>query len=390
MTSDVLDAKIKMLIAELIDSAPPAPELRGPGLEQRHPSSGRSPLRTDRRRWATLFGLGAAVTLGVVLALVVVPGPTSTPLATPAAAAAQLRRIAAATADQPPRRLTGDEWLFRNERASVFAQLLAIGKTPTPGAQATVRVRLSQWSNGNGVTCTFATVSPARFASSANQAAWNRAGLLDSPTKQPLSGCALGPGSEHGPVGVIDVSKLPLKPSVLAHELESGTTGVTSLDEISNSVRDAAFERAADILIGPTTGATPTFDSALYDALATLPQIRDLGTLAAHSGDVGVAFGARSVRGQAVIIVDPKNGELVEARNIQDQSLVNVLTSPSYLSAAGFLAFQAAHSFQAQVIVQWLDPVGGPSIVRLPCSGFNVVTSTLGHSQRYCLPRFPS
>ena len=85
--------------------------------------------------------------------------------------------------------LASNQWLHSEQEVSFFAQVSQVGSTPTPDAQATVRATIQEWANGVGESCTSVTATPAQFASSANEAAWHAAGLLDSPNEQPVTGC---------------------------------------------------------------------------------------------------------------------------------------------------------------------------------------------------------
>jgi hypothetical protein len=359
-TPSVLDLRIRSLVTELIESAPEAPTIQELEWRKSQVPRGRRPQRT--RGFVLVGAVMAVVAAVLIVALLPVVGhrPTSE------AAAAQLHRLADNAANQPALQLANDQWLHSKQEVSFFAQVSQVGSTPTPDAQATVRAAIQEWANGVGESCTSATASPAQFASSANEAAWHAAGLLDIPNEQPVTGCTTvggatgtnGLGLAEG-TGVTDVSGLPTDPTALAHKLETGTTGIAGLDQISSSNQSAGFERAAALLIGPTTGASPTFNAALLNALAMLPGIARLGETNTHSGTSGLGFAANSVLGRSVIVLDSATGALLEAQNVEDQGPFTSLES-SYLAPTPGIGTEGG---TFRVIIQWLDPIGSPSVV---------------------------
>jgi hypothetical protein len=364
-TTETLDSRIRSLVAELVTAAPSPPVLTQ--LEWTEdggtpPPSRRHPPRRSRK--ALLAGVITVVVGAVLLLTVLLPGVERH---SPPAAAAELRQIAANAVHQPPLQLARNQWLQTGQQVSFSAEVSRVGSTPTPGAQATVRASIKEWSNSVGESCLSATPSSAQFASPANARAWHAAGLLDLPKTQPVISCAsvdgataangLGRGN-----GVISVSGLPTDPSILARELETGTTGLAGIDEVSSFAPDAGFERAAILLMGPTTGASPAFESALYNALAMLPGVESLGAMTTHSGTSGLGFAAESELGQSVIVVKPSTGALLEARNIEDPIAFTGLES-AYVAPPPSPVFGAEGGFAVRVIIQWLDPIGSPSVV---------------------------
>jgi hypothetical protein len=364
-TTEILDSRIRSLVAELVAAAPSPPVLTqlewtedGGVLPSRRRHSPRRPRR------GLLAGGITAVVGAVLLLTVLFPGVERH---SPPAAAAELQQIAANAVRQPPLQLGRNEWLQTGQQVSFSAQISSVGSTPTPGAQATVGASIKEWSNSMGESCASATTSPAQFASPANARAWHAAGLLDLPKSQPVVSCAsvdgataangLGRGN-----GVISVSGLPTDPSILARELETGTTGIAGIDQMSSFNQDMGFERAAILLIGPTTGASPAFESALYSALAMLPGVESIGTVTTHSGTSGLGFAADSELGQSAIVVDTSNGALLEARNIQDPIAFTGLES-AYVAPPPSPGVGAEGGFAVRVIIQWLDPIGSPTVV---------------------------
>jgi len=302
--------------------------------------------------------------VAILLLVLLLPSVGHPP--TSEAAAAQLREIAANAASQPALQLGNGQWLLTDQQVSFFAQVSQVGSTPTPEAQATVSATIKEWSNSLGQSCASSTSGPAQFATPANEAAWQAAGLLDIPNTQPVTSCTsvegatdtngLGQGT-----GVIDVSGLPTNPSILAQELETGTTGISGLDQVSSLGQNPGFERAAILLIGPTTGGTPAFNAALYDAVAMIPGVDALGQVTTHSGATGLGFAANSVVGRSVIVIDPTTGALLEAREIADQGAFQGLSS-AYLAPPPTQGI-GSEGGSYRVIIQWLDPIGSPSVV---------------------------
>jgi len=361
-STDALDARIRVLVAELIESAPQATEFVELDARKPLPLSGRRNA-SYRRIW--VVGVLGVACLSMVL-FVVLSGPVGIGLNE--AAAAQLRQIAANASTQPGVELGANQWLFTTQRVSFFVAVSQVGSTPTPGVEATINATIQEWSNDFGQACASATAQPAQFASPSNREAWQSEGLLTEPAVQPVTGCSTANGASASNglgrgVGVIDVSKLPTSPSVLAHELITGTTGIPGLDQLSSHDEDGGFVRAAAILVGPTTGATQAFYASLYDALALIPGVERLGVLTTHSGQSGLGFAAPGELGRSTIVVDPTSGVLLEARNIPDQGPFSDL-EPAYLTGApkpvGPIAFNGA---SLSVVIGWLDPIGQPEVV---------------------------
>ena len=359
-TPSILDLRIRSLVTELIESAPEAPTIQELERRESQPHSGYGPRRT--RDIVLLGSVTAVVAAVLIVALLPIVGhrPASQ------AAAAELHRLADNAANQPALQLGSNQWVHTEQEVSFFAQVSQVGATRTPEAQATVRANIQEWANSVGESCASATATPAQFVSSVNEAAWHAAGLLDSPNEQPVTGCTTvegvtgtnGVGIQEG-TGVIDVSGLPTDPSALAHRLETGTTGITGIDRISSHEQNAGFERAAALLIGPTTGTSPTFNAALLNALALMPGIDRLGETTTHSGTSGLGFASNSPLGRSVIVLDSTTGALREAQNIEDQGPFTSLQS-SYVAPTSGIGTEGG---TFRVIIQWLDPIGSPSVV---------------------------
>jgi len=334
---------------ELLDA-----EVSGGNAGPRDRIGGRVAL--SRRRLTALVGAGGAIAAAMLLVVLLVP---SIGQHQPDAAAAALMKIAANAGKQPVPQLSDGQLLYTSEQVSMFAQVSQVGSTPTPDAQATIGATVQQWTDKQGNSCISATSGNAQFASPVNAAAWQSAGLLHSPNRQPLTTCELVAGQStynSDPAVVINVSGLTTDPSVLAGELATGTTGIRAVDQ-----RDSEITRAAMLLIGPTNGASPEFTAAIYGALSTMPGLRTLGRLTTHSGASGLGFAGTSFEGETTLIVDPATGALLEARNVAAPLLFQGLDggyfapppTPSIGTVGGSDNFT----------LQWLDPGGPPALV---------------------------
>jgi hypothetical protein len=334
---------------ELLDT-----EVAGDSAFPRDRVGGRAAL--SRRRLTVLVSTGGAIAAAMLLVVLLVP---SVGQHQPVAAAAALKEIAANAGNQSVPQLSDGQLLHTSEQVSMFAQVSQVGSTPTPDAQATAGATVQQWSNKQGNSCISATSGTAQFASPVNAAAWKAAGLLDSPSGQPLTSCELVAGQSpynSDPAVVINVSSLTTNPSVLAGELATGTTGIRAVDQ-----RDSEISRAAMLLIGPTNGATPQITAAIYGALSTMPGIKALGQLTTHSGATGLGFAGTSFEGETTLIVDQASGALLEARNVAAPLLFQGL-------GRGYLAPPPTPSIGTeggsyQITLQWLDPEGPPDLV---------------------------
>jgi hypothetical protein len=357
MMGSPLDSLIRSTITELIESAPQPPTL--PELEFA------AVPNIKHRRWSDrpwshgalpLLTVGVAIVAAAVLvAVVLVPGSVRHQ---PIAAAAELHEIADNAAHQSVPQLGKGQYVFTQEQVTFTAAILEIGTTPTPHAQATLKATIKEWANDLGGSCIVATSGPATFASATDQAAWRSAGMLVNPSG-PSTSCALT-GS-----GVIDVSSLTNNPTVLAQELNSGSTGIPGLDQQIASP-NAGFDRAVILLIGPTVGATPALDSAVFDAMAKMPGVAFLGQLTTHTGASGVGFSVPSEPGRSVIIVNPSTGALMEAQNIPDQNAFAGFGS-TYLAPPPTPSLQTEGG-SYEVTIQRLDPIGRPTVVPLPAN----------------------
>jgi hypothetical protein len=249
--------------------------------------------------------------------------------------------------------------LFTQSRLSVFASV------NNGAAQATVELSVQKWSTASGQTCTLLSAQPAQFASVSEQAAWSGLGLLDTPRPPSAGQCLQGGGGSPpdaitGAGQLIDVASLPSAPAHLAQQLQAGTTGIPALDQMlpDGAAPNMAFQRAAMLLIGPTVGGSSQFDSALYQAIALLPGVIALGPTVTHDGQTGQGFASGPGSDQTTIVVDPSTGRLLEVRGLDDSDTLTAL-------AVHYLGGGPMTVDEYSTELQWLDPVGTPSVVGL-------------------------
>jgi hypothetical protein len=110
---------------------------------------------------------------------------------------------------------------------------------------------------------------------------------------------------------------LPTDPSALTAVIADGEQG--SNVNLIPAGPNATFERAATLLVDPTTGMTPALASALFRVLANQPGVQLLGTVTDHEGQSGEAVTLQAADGLTVseVIVDPATGRLLEAQFAQ-------------------------------------------------------------------------
>ncbi len=327
--------------------------------------------RTRFARRASI-SVGGLVAVGVAAALVasLFVGSPPVPHGAPRAATKpfpvnlsvgdQLRLVAERAADQPIPHLGTDQALHTQATLSVLADV------NNGTAQATIGMSVQKWSTASGQTCTTLTAQPAQFASPSEQTAWLGLNLLASPNPPTASQCLQGVGSAAPPDAitgagqVIDVSSLPSDPPALAQQLESGATGIPALDQLLPDLAapNPGFQRAAMLLIGPTLGATPQFESTLYQAIALLPGVTALGPMTTHNGESGQGYASGPGSGQSTIIVDPSTGRLLEVRGLDDSDSLSSIAI-NYLGPGPMLVDQ----YSDQLL--WLDPIGTPTVIAL-------------------------
>jgi hypothetical protein len=163
--------------------------------------------------------------------------------------------------------------------------------------------------------------------------------------------------------GAFDISSLPTDPATLAQELEAGTTRIPDLDRLPSGEISVnpGFARAVVLLVGPTVGASPSFWSALLNAMAAMKGVSALGNVTTHSGSTGLGFSAQSGLGQITIVLSPSTGTLLEARNLQDPALEEG-SGEAFVNSADPHGI-ASEGGSTKNVVGWLDPITGPTVV---------------------------
>jgi hypothetical protein len=258
------------------------------------------------------------------------------------------------------------QWLRTVEDVVYTLHVTESDSKPIIGAEASITGTVIQWSNNFGESCWTTAVSSATFATPANKRAWDAIGLPDSPNypTNGLCGSVASANVVNGQGGgVVNVAGLSTDPGTLAHELETGTTGIAAIDDAGPPTDGSnGLVRGAQLLLGPTTGSSPALTAAVYRALALMPGITQLGELTTHAGTTGLGFASTSPYfGKREIIVDPSTGRLLELRNISG-------TIPYMAMSTGI-----SHSYPepdrtpgstvgGSGNVEWIDPVGDPTV----------------------------
>jgi hypothetical protein len=342
----------------------------------------------DRRRSKLHRNVLIAAVMALAAAAVLILPTFSTskahPNITAAAKISQLADVVQRTAVLAP-----GQWSSLQLTGELLASVGSVGSTKTPEAKASVPVTIGVWSNSTGTTCTSQQFGTATFASPVNAQAWTSIGLIATPFGQPATGCIAGVQATTGggsAMTPINVSQLTHDPTVLAQELQLGTTGVASVDQMGGAaemesssqpeteaiLHRAAFARLAILIVGPTSGAWSGYHQEMLRTMALLPGVESLGRMTAHSGRSGLGFSTGSVvvlnpkTGTAtavppspVVLLDPETGALLEARNFS----IPVLESAAQDFVGSPTAAVYANGVSYGVSTEWIDPVPGPSVV---------------------------
>ena len=327
---------------------------------------------SGRRRWAvrlSAVSIAAVAACGVLFLQLIAPGKASAPIA----AAAQLAHLADVA--QPAPVLEAGQWSTYQMKGMIDAHVSTVGEMPTPDATAAIPLSFQVWSNSTGATCTSQQFGTAMFAAPVNAQAWHAIGLIDTPTNQPVTGCEGGLQAGWAQSSAaIDVSALTHDPDLLADQLQSGTTGIPSLDQagVGDTPHVAGFLRSAILLVGPTTGQWSGFGPQMLRTLSLLPGVIGLGDRTAHSGRSGPAFtvgeqvtinprtgAVESEWKGPTLILDGQTGALLEAGNFN----IPVLQSAAQDFVGSPDAAVVTQGVGYGVTTDWIDPVGVPSVV---------------------------
>ena len=112
------------------------------------------------------------------------------------------------------------------------------------------------------------------------------------------------------------------------------------------------------LLIGPTSGATPQFESTLYQAIALLPGVTALGPMTTHNGESGQGYAS----GPGV--ASPPSS-LTHLLGDSWKSRASTTPIPSSSIAINYLGSgpMLVNEYSDQLL--WLDPIGTPTVIAL-------------------------
>jgi hypothetical protein len=334
-----------------------------------------SPRPKKRARRPLRWGVGAVVVAAAGVVAVFVAAPSAR---TPGseAAAAEIAQLAESVQPVPP--LAAGQWYQYELEGELSANVTSGTQTAPISATANIPIAIGQWANATSAVCTSQQFGTVTFDDPVDAQAWQTLGLTTTPANQPATGCSAGYEASVGgggtPAEPINVANLTHDPAALADQLESGTTGIGVVDDYARgeSANVVGYLRFTDLLVGPVEGQWPGFGQEMLDTLSRLPGIVSLGTMTSHSGASGPAFsmpkqitldpvnGARTYTfTPPTVILDPQNGSLLEARNLN----VSVLSSAAqdFVGNANALVFQDGVSYGTTA--QWIDPVSGLQVV---------------------------
>lgn len=368
------------LVGELASASSPDPEVierqraalmaaigteKSHGDERRGGSARRTRpvLRGVRPRRALFLGaIAAMIVAALVVTLVVVPG-----LGRPQSAAAAVLDQAGAAAGQFT--TPGPGQFLYVETQSTYG-LTIYGPSGTPGhfdkvATTTFGITEQSWTNASGTDQARSMSGLPRFSPAAEQVvnAVMGPGFLSRLETGPPDTGSLQKASSPTAVG-----DLPTDPTKLTPVLANGALGTGQ--SIANGPV-AVFERAARLLVGPTSGMTPALASALFQVMADQPGAKLLGRVADHNGQPGEgvalenAVPTTGVRALSEVIVDPQRGRVLE---------VDYATPPSTRTTGG------TSKGLGTLGPLWTDVVAsglvGSNTATLPASGTATITAT--------------
>jgi hypothetical protein len=310
------------------------------------PSRGRHSSRTTRMgRRRRLVVIVATVAAALVVASVLVLAPSGPQTS----AAAALSRVAATAALQPPQTPGPTQYYYIQQKVSVI--MTAHNPADNSTAQATFVGTENSWVSPNGSGETRQSWSMPIFSSLAEEAVWNAMPGQPYDPLGPLNALQVFfPGQLSRPAamdkaGFLDVAGLPTQEAQLSQDIENSATGIHSVDDVSVGA-NTDFERVAILLAGPDVGASPTFASALYGVLSSLPGVRLLGPTMSDSGQSGLGFAAPQTADDPItIILNPSSGAFIELR-------YNDNSGPSQNGFGG-----GSSSLALTTSTEWVEPL---------------------------------
>ncbi|HEY6473250.1 MAG TPA: hypothetical protein VIY26_10190 [Acidimicrobiales bacterium] len=319
--------------------------------------------------------MGAIVVVAACVVAVFVAVP-SAKMSGSEAAATEIARLAQTVQPVPP--LSAGEWYQYELQGELSADVTSGSKAAPISTTANIPIAIGQWANSTSAVCTSQQFGTVTFDDPADAQAWQTMGLTTTPANQPATGCSAGYEASVGgggtPAEPINVSTMTHDPATLAAQLRDGTTGIGVVDDYARGEPTpvVGFLRLTDLLVGPVEGQWSGFGQEMLDTLSLLPGIVSLGTMTSHSGASGPAFsmpkqitlspsnGAQTYAfTPPTVILDPQNGSLLEARNLN----VSVLSSAAqdFVASADALVFSDGVSYGTTA--QWIDPVSGLQVV---------------------------
>jgi hypothetical protein len=255
-------------------------------------AGGAGPRHQSGRRVLALAA-ASVVVLAIVLIAVLVAAPAGGPGGPSSAAAAELRLLASRAADVPS---LGPGQYFYSE---IERQTNEIGGSYTPGGPAIeeyLNGTQQTWVNAQGYGQMVITTDPTpQFFTQADRAAWIAAGSppVPVPPNQLHQVVAITPTWAGGlsSTPIFHVADLPTDPNALEQVLASGrfTKQLTS-SPFCSARSCTVVAAAAALLQGPDIGATPALRSALFEVLAHVPGVADLGTITDDGGETGIGL----------------------------------------------------------------------------------------------------
>lgn len=247
--------------------------------------------RSSRR---VLVGAGAGtIVLAMVLIVVLVMIPSGAPGGPGSAAAAELQLLASRAIDVPS--LAPGQYYY----SEIERQTNEIAGQLTPGGPTVLEYLngLQQtWVNSQGYGRMVITTNPTpQFFNNADRAAWVAAGSPPVPTppnqlNQDVTITPTGAGGSSS-TPLFQVGDLPADPIALEQVLATGRFNKDlPSGPLCSSSDCTVVSAAAALLQGPDIGATPGLRSALFDVLAHVPGVVDLGTTTDKGGQTGIGL----------------------------------------------------------------------------------------------------
>jgi hypothetical protein len=250
--------------------------------------------KTRHRSFRVLLGAAAAVAALVIALLVsLVVVPTGTPGGPAKSAAAELRLFASQAGNVAT--LAPGQYFYSALEIPVTE--FGVRITPTSTINEYQNTTWQVWVNGDGNGRAVQTIDPTlHFFSAADRAAWVAAGspassFPPSPSPRTLVISPNSPDLSAGPASIMDASNLPTDPSSLEKVLASGRfSGQLRFPQLCQTETCAVVAGAASLLQGPDIGVTPALRSALFEVLARVPGMTNLGNVTDKGGQSGIGL----------------------------------------------------------------------------------------------------